>query len=101
MNTCINYLYTDASNYKIHNTAIVAGTFTKEQFSDIISTLEDGEFFIPSLVGLPEKRFETYDPQEDHPWFSLDASGFSEAEETPTVSITADELHKRFMAHSA
>lgn len=35
-----------------------------------MKSLQDGEFFIPHLVGLPEERFGT-ETEDDHPYFEL------------------------------
>ena len=69
MNTQIRYLYRDASNYKVENECVVTGTFTQEQIAQIMDCCDLGEYFIPSQVGLPEQRFDRYDPEEDHCWF--------------------------------
>ena len=58
MNTRINYMYRDASNYKVQNDVIVPGIVSDEQISEIISCLDSGEFFIPSKVGFTEKSLK-------------------------------------------
>ena len=67
-NTLITYLYRDACNYKVHNEAVVKGLITQEQEQRILNSLQEGEYFIPHLVGLPEKRFAT-ETEDDHPFF--------------------------------
>ena len=62
MNTKISYLYRDADNYKMHNKCVIAGTLTTEQTRTIKDCCEMGEYFIPRQVGLPERRFDRYDP---------------------------------------
>lgn len=96
MNTRINYLYRDANNYKVNNSVIIPGTFTHEQIMQIIESLDEGLYFQPNLVGLPEKRFKNYDPEVDHPWFELEESGFSETAEGATLCISPEELVRRF-----
>ena len=104
MNTKINYLYRDASNYKVYNQVIVAGEITPEHLRRIADTLDEGEYFIPSVVGLPEKKFETQ-TDDDHLWFEweiddedfdLDASGCELTDEQPTVPLTVDQLVDNF-----
>lgn len=63
MNTKISYLYRDASNYKVPNECIVRGLLTDEQTKAILDCL-DMDNFIPSQVGLPERRFDRFDPEE-------------------------------------
>ncbi|MBP3585213.1 MAG: hypothetical protein J6J59_05960 [Peptococcaceae bacterium] len=70
LNTKIEYLYRDASNYKIYNECVVKGILTAEQREEIVDCLSEGEYFIPSQVGLPEKRFDDW-TEDDHPWFEL------------------------------
>lgn len=101
MNTKIYYLYRDASNYKILNEVVVEGTLTDEQKKTILSCLEDGEYFIPRFVGLPEKTFVDigfrYDEQDDHPYFELTAEDIINTEDEATECITTDELVDAFV----
>ena len=96
MNTKISYLYRDADNYKQYNECIIAGTLSAKQIRVILDCCDMGEYFIPRQVGLPEQRFDTYDPQADHCWFELDVDSFSETTEPPTIALTATELVNRF-----
>lgn len=104
MNTKINYLYRDGSNYKVYNEVVVAGEITSEHLRRIADTLSDGEYFIPSVVGLPEKKFETQ-TDDDHLWFEWEiddedfdivASGCELTDEQPTVPLTVDQLVDNF-----
>lgn len=97
MNTKINYLYRDASNYSVCNSCIIQGTLTEEQKRTILSSLDDGEYFIPHAVGMPEKKFDT-ETADDHPFFELTANDFEETDEKPTLDITGEELSERFAA---
>lgn len=96
MNTKISYLYRDADNYKQYNECIIAGTLSAKQIRAILDCCDMGEYFIPSQVGLPEHRFDIYDPQADHCWLELGAASFSETRESPTIALTAAELVNRF-----
>ena len=98
MNTQIRYLYRDASNYKVENECVVAGTFTPEQIAQIMDCCDLGEYFIPTQVGLPEQRFSKYDPEEDHCWFELSEDGFEETAKPATVGISAQQLVENFSA---
>ncbi len=95
-NTHISYLYRDACNYKVHNEAIIRGELSAQQIDVIMGCLNDGEYFIPSQVELPEERFGSF-TEDDHCWFELTRGGFSSVKEDATVDISADELVKRFM----
>ena len=98
MNTQIRYLYRDASNYKVENECVVTGTFTPEQIAQIMDCCDLGEYFIPTQVGLPEQRFDRYDPEEDHCWFELSEDGFEETAKPATVGISAQQLVENFSA---
>ena len=98
MNTQIRYLYRDASNYKVKNEGVVTGTFTQEQIVQIMGCCDLGEYFIPSQVGLPERRFDSYDSEEDHCWFELAEDGFEETARPATVEISAQQLVESFAA---
>lgn len=96
-NTCIGYLYRDASNYKQWNEAVVSGAITAEQIETIMSCLPDGENFIPSDVGLPETRFETF-TEDDMEWFELSKEGFSATHKEPTTDLSVEDLVNAFLA---
>ena len=96
MNTKISYLYRDADNYKMRNECVITGTLTAEQARTIRACCDMGGYFIPRQVGLPERRFDRYDPAVDHCWFELDEDCFSETIEPPTIALTAAELVDRF-----
>ena len=98
MNTRIYYLYRDADNYKMVNSCVISGQITPEQIASIINTLDDGEYFIPHMVGLPEQKFDTYDPQSDHPYFELGPGGFESTKARATVELTVAELVAAFAA---
>ena len=98
MNTKISYLYRDAYNYKQHNECVVIGTLTAKQARTIKDCCDMGEYFIPRQVGLPERRFNRYDPEADHCWFELDEDCFEKTMEPSTIALTAAELVDRFKA---
>lgn len=95
MNTRINYLYRDASNFKTPNECVIRGSITEEQKAAILATLDEGEYFVPSVVGMPEERFGSYN-DDDHGYFELGAYDFEETQQTPTLDIDAAELVRRF-----
>lgn len=95
-NTKVSYLYRDASNYKVHNEAVIKGGFTPEQAEAVMACLDMGENFIPCQVGLPEKRFDNT-TEDDHCWFELGEHSFEETDAPATVDMTMDGLVQRFM----
>ena len=97
MNTKISYQYRDGCNYKMANECIVQGAITPEQQKQIQSCLDDDEYFIPRQVGLPERRFEKFDPEVDHIWFELSEDGFELTEDEPTCDQTAEALVECFL----
>ena len=96
MNTKMYYLYRDASNYKTTNVAIIEGEISKEQIAEIIGCLDEGEYFIPSAVGLDEERFGSWDDECDHYFFELNEDDFELTEESGTVGMTVEELVEAF-----
>lgn len=97
-NTKIHYQYRDADNYKQLNECVINGVLSLKQQAVILSCLTDGEYFIPSKVGLPEKRFETW-TDADHVWFEIAPDDFTITEEPANVSLTSDELVSAFCRH--
>lgn len=95
-NTLFNYMYRDGNNYKVHNEVVISGAITPEQIEAIFDSTPDGEF-IPSDVGLPETRFDSYD-SSDTPWFELYSpeDTFTLTNDHPTVNMTVDELVSHF-----
>lgn len=98
MNTKIHYLYRDADNYKVHNSCVIKGVLTPEQINVILSCCDAGEYFIPNQVGLPERKFEKFDPQADHCWFELACDDFEYTDQPADVSMTAQQLTEHFIA---
>ena len=96
MNSRIMYLYRDAGNYKQLNQHIISGTLAEKEIREIISCTENGNF-IPSQVGLPEERFESWSNDDDHVWFELDESCFTKTQEDADTELpTAYELLEAF-----
>ena len=101
MNTRINYLYRDAANFKVPNTAVVSGEISSEDWKYIIGyCVESGEDFIPGKVGLPEVKMTDlgYAPDDelDGPYFELQS--MEPTNDLPTVDISAEQLVERFKA---
>ena len=90
MNTRINYLYRDASNYKQFGEVVVEGPMERNQLGPL---LKDQEFFIPSRVGMadlqPDMRTE-----DDHIWHEIES--LAQTSESPSLDITAEQLLQRF-----
>lgn len=99
--TAFNYLYRDASNYKVHDTVYLIGEFTPAQREAIKLTLDGNEFFIPAQVGLDslQSQLESFPSADDHVWHELN---FDEVEvldtlpENTTAELTTTELANRF-----
>lgn len=95
MNTKIEYMYRDASNYKDWYEVVVKGKITTDQFDAIHDCLDAGTHFIAGQIGLPADGFRGYDVNEDdHPWYEM--GGISLTEEEPTQDLTIDEVVRRF-----
>ncbi|HBA60924.1 MAG TPA: hypothetical protein DCZ92_08905 [Elusimicrobia bacterium] len=74
MNTLLEYLYRDASNYKQHGSVVLQGAIS---LKDIQPLLIDGEYFIPSQAGLPDLQHKfkdqgfEYPTEDDHAWHEI------------------------------
>lgn len=74
MNTLLEYLYRDASNYKQHGRVVFRGTIS---LKDIRPLLIDGEYFIPSQAGIPDLQHKfkdqgfEYPTEDDHAWHEI------------------------------
>lgn len=90
--TCIYYLYRDADNYKKLNKIIVPGRYTNEQINEIISSLSEGQWFIPSMIGFPEEKIDDKETDADHPWFELETSDFEPSNEKPDIDKSPEEI---------
>lgn len=97
MNTGIYYLYRDGSNYKNMNRQVVSGELTDEQKEKILESCDEGEYFIPRQVGLPEERFDDID-EDDHAWFEM--SRMFKTDMEPTVDLSAQEMYENFLKAS-
>lgn len=95
-NTRITYLYRDADNYKMPNEVVIIGTFTDEEIDEIMSICDQGEYFIPRQVWLPEERFEELDSQSDHCWFEIAKENFEKTSDPWTEPVTAKEVLAAF-----
>lgn len=111
MNTKLNLLYRDASNYKASKEVVLAGEITAEQSAVLRSKLDGGEYFIAEQVGLPTPSFE-FRGKDDWPNDDIDhvfttltdfSEGLPEVEsmltdEEPTEEMNIDDLVARFAA---
>lgn len=77
----------------MHNEAVVKGLMTPEQEQRIWKSLQDGEFFIPPLVGLPEERFAS-ETEDDHPYFEF--QNVSHTNKPAACDMDVEELVKAF-----
>ncbi len=96
MNTKISYLYRDAYNHKVHNECVIAGELSREQIQSILDCCDMGEYFIPSQVGMPERKFDEYDSEADHCWFEISEDGFERTNQSANIPLTARQLVENF-----
>lgn len=73
MNTRFDYMYRDASNYKKTAYVVFAGEISEEEKRKLAEHLDEGTYFIPEQVGLPNPRDEWWSHyDDDHVWNELD-----------------------------
>jgi len=90
MNSNLSYLYRDACNYKTFAEVVISGSLRLE---DIQPFLREGEFFIPSEVGLPDLQKEVF-TTDDHIWHEINE--IRNTEDQPTIELNASFLIKNF-----
>ena len=99
MNTRLEYLYRDGSNYKQHHEVVMQGGISED---DLRPLLWEHEFFRPSAVGLPDlqHRFReqgyAFPNEDDHPWHEIES--VAATEDPPTVDVTAAAFLSRMRA---
>ena len=89
MNTELDYMYRDGSNYKFHSSIILEGNLSIE---DLDPYLHESEYFLPSLVGL-QVLVPEYRDADDHEWHEL--TGATPTDEM-SASMSAAELINKF-----
>jgi len=104
--TVIGYLYRDGGNYKSYGYVALAGVFTDRQRKAITRTLDEGLYFIPGQVGMPElqAKLGAIDPDADHVWHEWDwesvrverASRDELARRATVLGATIIDLARRF-----
>lgn len=96
MNTKIGYMYRDGSNYKQYNEVIIAGTLTQQEKNDIVKALDEGQYFIPSQVGLCDlqERMIAFPNDDDHVWHELNIKDITETENEPTINHCFDHVRE-------
>jgi hypothetical protein len=115
-NTRIAYHYTDADGYSTSTSVVLEGELSDAEIDSIVNSLDDGEFFIPSQVGLIDLQayLQThdvvdnhtdighYDPfgenGSDHVWHTIDRESFERTTDDPTVGVTTKQLIASFKA---
>ncbi len=90
MNTHIEYRYRDGGNYKLFHEVILSGEVTFEQIQE---HFYEGEFFVPSEVGLEDLQEPPY-RECDHVWHEI--ASVIPTEKAPTVDLAASEFLARF-----
>jgi hypothetical protein len=96
MNTLLEYLYRDASNYKQHGSVVMQGALS---LKDICHLLIDGEYFIPSQAGLPDLQHKfrdqgfEYPNEDDHTWHEIIL--MRPTRRKPTISLHRKEFLSR------
>jgi hypothetical protein len=90
MNTYLCYQYRDASNYKTDIEFVLSGSVGCDDLQDC---LDDGEYFIPSQVGLPDIQDQMsgeFPTDDDHVWHELLTAEPTDA--APTWHMSAREI---------
>jgi hypothetical protein len=107
-NTHLRVCYCDAHNYKNATEVVLGGAPRPDDIRTVIAaTLDDGVFFIPWQVGLPDAHFTGSNLcEEDHPWHTFGGArraselvqAFEPTDREPTLTMLWPELIERFRA---
>ena len=66
------YLYRDASNYKAFRSVVLDGEWSQDLIEGIRSSLIDGEYFVPQMVGLEPLQAQVGKwNSDDHDWHEV------------------------------
>lgn len=95
MSTSFEYLYRDAANYKVFETVVLCGALRME---DLTPFLHEGDFFIPSQVGLMDLQ-PSLKTEFDHGWHEI--VEVKPTDEEVTTPLTAAKLAASFRAAAA
>lgn len=103
MNTKIAYQYRDADNYKQYEEVVIPGEISEQDKALILSKCNEGQYFIPSQVGLNDLQERMCSPigDSDHVWHELEEEDITLTEDDPTPNHPFDninELVERFKA---
>jgi len=99
-NTQIDYVYADASNYKVWGREVLEGTLTAAQKAEILEACDGGELFIASQVGLPDLQHQMWNEHhmndDDHVFHRLALGDFAEVDASTTTELSTARLLANF-----
>lgn len=97
MNTAIDYMYRDASNYKLHHRRVFPGEITAAERDAIGAYLDDDVCFIPVQLGwehLGDDSGWNFPSEDDHPWHELTWIEPTEAQPTEAQPTEYESIHE-------
>lgn len=99
-NTEVFYQYRDASNYKQAERVVFAGRLTADELIAVMTNLDNGQWFIPSQVGLPDLqgRWGGRLYEDDHVWHELEAGDITPTWSAPTEAVDVHAFAAAFAA---
>jgi len=103
---CIfEYLYRDASNYKVGGEILLTGTLSQNDIDALRAILESGEYFVAEQVGIPVLYKELWDlsggpTSDDHALHEFVALRVAREDERKSLKLFGDlpSLLKTFQA---
>lgn len=105
--TAFDYLYRDASNYKVYGSVLLTGHLTPPQVSELQACLIDSEFFVAAEIPVPNLDDQLFvlsggPTEDDHLWHTfLGVRPIGELPENAQIWGSATELLEAFRAFKA
>ena len=103
-NLSLEYSYRLSVAVKVTCQIVLAGPASSNDVAAIKDRLEDGLYFVPGQVLLPDlrcafdERQRTWDKKVDHPWHELDKVNLTRISPTDWFDQTAFEVVEAFLA---
>ena len=103
-NLSIEYSYRISITHKVTCGVVLAGPAGSNDVAAIKDRLEDGLYFVPGQVLLPDlrcafdERGRAWNKKVDHPWHEIEKINLTRSQATDWLEMTAREVMAAFVA---